>query len=91
VRPANEATASWYLFAEAFDLFCLVTLFHSIFALVAVFLVNAYFRWDEFDIGRRKSGAIIMLIFLFWWLFVAPTRKDFRERRKSLEARHSRE
>jgi hypothetical protein len=54
--------------------------------LAAFFSLNSVFSWGVFEIGGRRSGGIGLLVMLIWLLFLAPTRKEFIDRRKSLDA-----
>jgi hypothetical protein len=53
--------------------------------LVAFFLLNSVFSWGVFDIAGRRSREIGLLVMLIWLFFIARTRKEFRDRRNSLD------
>jgi hypothetical protein len=55
-------------------------------ALAAFFLLNSFFSWGAFGIGGRRSQGIGLLVMLIWFSFIAPTRKEFKDRRNSLDA-----
>jgi hypothetical protein len=54
--------------------------------LVVFFLLNSVFSWGVFEIGGRRPQGIGLLVMLIWLFFIAPTRKEFRDRRNSLDA-----
>jgi hypothetical protein len=57
----------------------------------AFFLLNSVFNWGVFEIGGRRSKGMGLLVMLIWLFFIAPTRKEFRDRRNSLDASRKRE
>ena len=54
--------------------------------LAGFFSLNSVFSWGVFEIGGRRSAGIGVLVMLIWLAFIAPTRKEFRDRRNSLDA-----
>ena len=54
--------------------------------LAAFFSLNSFYSWGVFEMAGRRSQGIGLLVMLIWFLFVAPTRKEFIDRRKSLDA-----
>lgn len=54
--------------------------------LAAFFWLNSFYSWGVFEIGGRRSEGIGLLVMLIWLLIIAPTRKEFIDRRKSLDA-----
>lgn len=54
--------------------------------LAGLFALNSVFSWGVFEIGRRRSEGIGLLVMLVWVRFIAPTRKGLRDRRNSLDA-----
>ncbi len=50
------------------------------FALAALCFLNSTLDWGLFALGGRKSEGIALLVLLLWLVFVAPSRREFKER-----------
>jgi hypothetical protein len=55
-------------------------------ALMAVFWLNPIFHWGLLKLDGRQSRSLALLIGLIWLVFVAPTRREFRNIRRSNDA-----
>jgi hypothetical protein len=49
-------------------------------ALAVLFFLNSVFDWGVFALDGRKSKAIALAVLFLWVVFIAPTRREFKER-----------
>jgi hypothetical protein len=48
--------------------------------LAGLFLLNSVFSGSVLGLGGRKSQALGLLLPLVWFIFIAPTRSEFKTR-----------
>ncbi|HEX3950071.1 MAG TPA: hypothetical protein VHW95_09500 [Steroidobacteraceae bacterium] len=83
---AEEAIPSWRQTVRRWAAPYRVGLTSLALVLAGFFWLNSVFSWGVFAIGGRRSGGIGVLVMLTWFAFIAPTRREFRDRRNSLDA-----
>ena len=56
-------------------------------ALIAALMLNSTFGWSVLGMDSRNSQALAVLIALIWFVFIAPTRAEFKEKFYSKDGR----